>query len=602
MSTTHPVEVSGTLCEAFQLTARIEPLSIALRNVGGSNVYTWQQYSDNVRKVAAAYHKLGLRRGDTIAFMMSNRPEFIWLDSAAMHLGAACYSIYNTSSPDQIAHCFTNAGNRIIVAEAQFVPAILASGVAMEHIITIDGRPDGATMTVEELLDHGDPGFDFEAAWRAVQPDDILCLIYTSGTTGPPKGVQLSHDNVMATLRAGREVIKNDFGDRGLSYLPSAHVADRVLGLYSPAAFGIQVTYVNDPKQFAEALPDCRPTGWLAVPRIWEKLKIGIEMKVNEATGIKLKLGKWALAQAAIRGQATLDNRPLTAKEQRKVNLADKLVLSKVREALGLDQLKWCWSGAAPIAPETLQFFSGLGIEICEIWGMSESCGSGTLNPPGQTKIGSVGPALPGTEVRIEPDPDFFEAWGEGAGELLIRGRGVMVGYRNEPEKTAEAIDSEGWLHTGDIGIMDEDGYFTIVDRKKEIIINAAGKNMSPANIENTIKNTTPILSAVAVIGDGRPYNTALVTLDPDAAAMYAEKAGVSADPAELAKDAGLVKMIEDGIAAGNAKLSRVEQIKAFKLMPMFWMPGGDELTPTLKLRRGPIEQKYTAEIEDLYA
>jgi long-subunit acyl-CoA synthetase (AMP-forming) len=256
-----------------------------------------------------------------------------------------------------------------------------------------------------------------------------------------------------------------------------------------------------------------------------------------------------------------------------------------------MDQLKWAWSGAAAIAPETLTFFMGLGINVCELWGMSELSGAGTLNPPGKAKVGTVGPPLPGVELKIAED-----------GELLFKGPGVMAGYRKAPEQTADAIDADGWLHTGDVAVIDEDGYVTIVDRKKELIINAGGKNMSPSNIENTIKVTTPLVSAIAVIGDGRPYNVALVTLDPDAAAAYAENAGIAADPAVLAKDAGLVAAVQAGIDAGNAKLSRVEQIKKFEVLPVFWLPGSDELTPTLKLRRRPIAEKYAAQIERLYA
>ena len=266
-------------------------------------------------------------------------------------------------------------------------------------------------------------------------------------------------------------------------------------------------------------------------------------------------------------------------------------MLSKIRTTLGLDQLKWAWSGAAAIAPETLEFFLGLGIDVCEIWGMSEISGAGTINPPGKAKVGSVGPPMPGIEVRLAED-----------GELLVRGDTVMSGYRKDPVKTAETIDADGWLHTGDVATIDADGYVTIVDRKKELIISSGGKNMSPSNIENTLKVTTPIASAITVIGDGRAYNVALVTLDPDAAAAYAEKAGVAPDPEALAQDPAVRALVQQGIDAGNAKLSRVEQVKKFEIVPSFWMPGGDELTPTLKLRRRPISEKYAATIERLYA
>jgi long-chain acyl-CoA synthetase len=266
-------------------------------------------------------------------------------------------------------------------------------------------------------------------------------------------------------------------------------------------------------------------------------------------------------------------------------------VLGKVRAALGMSELKWAWSGAAAIAPETLQFFMGLGINVCELWGMSETTGAATINPPGKVKVGTVGPALPGVQIKLAED-----------GEILVKSPGNMLGYRKEPERTAETIGADGWLSTGDIGTIDGDGYLTIVDRKKEIIINAAGKNMSPANIENTLKVTTPLAATIVVVGDARAYNVALVTLDPEGSAAYAEKAGLAADPAVLAKDPGLNAEIQKGIDAGNAKLSRAEQVKKFEVLPVFWLPGSDELTPTLKLRRKPIADKYYSVIEGLYA
>jgi long-chain acyl-CoA synthetase len=581
-----------TVCAAFQQIVRIDPSAVALRTVGDTVTLTWQQYADRVRTVAAGLSALGVEHGDTVAIMLTNRPEFAVVDTGAMHLGAIAFSIYNTSSPEQIAYLFGNAENRVAITETALLPAILASGVALDAVVCVDGKPEGATHTLEELEALGDPGFDFDAAWQAVEPDDVLTLIYTSGTTGPPKGVQLTHANLVETTRAAMEVVDVKYGDRITSFLPAAHIADRASTLYFMAVRGVQVTYVADPRAVAAALPDCRPTIWFAVPRVWEKIKTAVEAKVaNEADPKKKRIAQFALAMAARQADAKLEGRPLSPIDRVKLAIADKLVLSKIRETLGMSELKWAWSGAAAIAPETLKFFIGLGVEVCELWGMSEMTGAGTINPPGRAKVGSVGLPLPGTEVKLAED-----------GELLFRGSGVMIGYRKDPEKTAEAIDADGWLHTGDVATTDADGYVTIVDRKKELIISSAGKNMSPANIENTLKVTTPLAFAVVVIGDARPYNVALVTLDPDAAAAYAEKAGIATDPAVLAKDPAVIAAIQAGIDAGNAKLSRVEQVKKFEVLPTFWMPGGDELTPTLKLKRRPIGEKYAAEIERLYA
>ncbi|WP_109509221.1 AMP-binding protein [Nocardioides speluncae] len=582
----------ATVCEAFQQTAKIDPGAVALRTAGDNVSITWREYAERVRKTAAGFASIGVQRGDAVAIMLTNRPEFAWVDAGAMHLGAIGFSIYNTSSPEQVEYLFGNAENKVVVTETALLPAILGSGVALEHVVCVDGKPDGATMTLEELEAAGADNFDFEAAWKAVQPDDLLTLIYTSGTTGPPKGVQLSHRNCMETFTAAMKVVDVGFGDRITSFLPAAHIADRGSAQYFSAIRGVQITYVANPREVAAALPDCKPTIWFAVPRVWEKIKMGVEAKLAaETSPVKKRLAGWAFGLAAKNAEARLAGKSLSGLDGVQFGLADKLVLSKVREALGMSELKWAWSGAAAIAPETLKFFMGLGLNVCELWGMSETSGASTVNPPGKAKVGTVGPPLPGVELKLADD-----------GEVLVKCAGNMVGYRKDLEKTADTIDADGWLHTGDIGTIDSDGYLTIVDRKKEIIINAAGKNMSPSNIENTLKVTTPLAATIAVIGDAKPYNVALVTLDPDAAAAYADKHGLANDPAVLAKDAGLLAAVQKGIDAGNAKLSRVEQVKKVEVLPTYWLPGSEELTPTLKLRRKPIAAKYADQIDALYS
>jgi long-subunit acyl-CoA synthetase (AMP-forming) len=326
---------------------------------------------------------------------------------------------------------------------------------------------------------------------------------------------------------------------------------------------------------------------------VWEKLKVAVEMAVQHEPDEARRHGmQWALGVGKRKvgfEQAGQDIPPELAAEYAK---ADEAVLSKLRAKLGFSELRWAVSGAAPIAPDTLGFFAALGVPISEIWGMSELSCIATAVAPKDARLGTVGKLLPGLESRIAGD-----------GEFLVRGPLVMKGYRKEPEKTAEAIDSEGWLHTGDIMTEDADGYLRIVDRKKELIINAAGKNMSPANIENTIKASCSLIGGMVTIGEARPYNTALITLDPDLAAGMAAKLGLPDASAEaLATLSDLVDQIRAGIAAGNEKLSRVEQIKRFRILPVFWEPGGDELTLTMKLRRKPISSKYAAEIEELYA
>ena len=581
-----------TLCEAFQRTAAIDPDAVALRTVGDTQTLTWREYAEQVRRVTAGLAALGVRRGDTVSLMMANRIEFFPLDVGAQHLGATCFSVYNTLAAEQLTYLFSNAETKVVVCEAQYVDRIRASGAAIDHIVCIDGSPEG-TMSLEELYAGGVADFDFESTWRAVQPDDVATLIYTSGTTGNPKGVEMTHANLLFESTAVAQVLDARFGDRITSYLPSAHIADRWSGLYSQEVFGTQITVVPDARAIAAALPDVRPTIWGAVPRVWEKLKASIEFAVaNEPDDTTRQGLQWGLSVGAKKAAALLAGAPVPDDIAAEWAQADELVLSPLRVKLGLAQLRWSVSGAAPIPKETLGFFVGLGIPISEVWGMSELSCIASVSHPRDARLGTVGKLLPGLEGTIADD-----------GEFLVRGPLVMKGYRKEPKKTAEAIDSDGWLHTGDILETDDDGYLRIVDRKKELIINAGGKNMSPSNIENTIKAACPLIGVIIALGDARPYNTALIVLDAESAGPYAAQRGLAdASSAALAADPGLIGEIAAGIADGNSKLSRVEQIKRFRVLPTFWEPGGDEITLTMKLKRKPINEKYAAEIEELYA
>ncbi|HZQ32548.1 MAG TPA: fatty acid--CoA ligase FadD11 [Mycobacterium sp.] len=585
-------ERPATLCEAFQRTVAVDPDAVAVRTPGDTQTMTWREYADQVRRVTAGLAALGVRRGDTVSLMMGNRIEFYPLDVGAQHLGATCFSVYNTLAAEQLTYLFTNAETKVAICEQQYVDRIKASGANVEHIVCIDGSPEG-TMSLDEMLAGGDRDFDFESSWRAVQPDDVATLIYTSGTTGNPKGVEMTHTNLLFETFAVAEVLGVEFGDRITSFLPSAHIADRWGCLYSQEVFGTQVTVVSDARAIAAALPDVRPTIWGAVPRVWEKLKAAIEFSAaNEPDDTKRQGLQWALAVAAKKAAAVVAGEPVPDDVAAEWAKADEMVLSKLREKLGLDQMRWAVSGAAPIPKETLAFFAGLGVPICEVWGMSELSCVASVSHPRDAKLGTVGRLLPGLEGKVADD-----------GEFLVRGPLVMKGYRKEPEKTADAIDSDGWLHTGDILDMDDDGYLRIVDRKKELIINAGGKNMSPANIENTIKAACPLVGVIIAIGDSRPYNTALIVLDAESAGPYAAQHGLpDASAKTLAEDPDVINQIAGGVAEGNSKLSRVEQIKRFRILPTFWEPGGDEITLTMKLKRKPINEKYAAEIEELYA
>jgi long-subunit acyl-CoA synthetase (AMP-forming) len=585
--------VVSTLPQAFQETAALEPDAVAIRTVGDKVVITWRQYANRVRKIAAGLSALGVQPGHTVGLMLRNRPEFQLTDTAVMHLGAIAFSIYNTSAPDQIRYLFSNAENNVVITEKDFLPAVKEAGTDLAQVIVVDADVDGC-LTLEQLESLGAKAdFDFDAAWRAVRPGDIATLIYTSGTTGPPKGVELTHANVMAAFSAIVDLIGMQPTDRITSYLPHAHIADRVTGHYANMVLGVQVTDVADPRAIAEALPDVRPTMFLGVPRVWNKIKTGIETKLDtEATGIRRQLALWAIDTGIQAARLTLAGESVPPSLAFRRNIADRLVLAKLRHALGLDQVRWAVIGAAPSPVETIEFVWGLGIPVYEVWGLSESVGCGTSNRPGAYKVGSIGQPLSGVEISVAGD-----------GELLIRGPVVMRGYRHQPEKTIEAIDLDGWLHTGDIGTIDEQGFVTILDRKKELLVNEAGKNLSPANIEMAIQSTSPLIDQVVAFGDAKPYVTALVVLDSDAVAAQAAALSM-ADPslAAFAQHRQAREMLTAAVLEGNSKLSRVEQIKRFLIVGTPWEPGGDELTPTMKLKRKPIAEKYSAEIENLYA
>jgi len=551
---------ASTLGEAFLRTASERADHVALRTPRDRTTITWREYRERVERIAAGLAGLGVERGDAVALMLLNRPEFHLVDTAALLLGATPFSIYNTSTAEQIDHLFTNAANRVVVTEQAFVPVIGEARrrvPGIEHVVVVDHDEYGA-LTLAELEEKGSSRFDFMRTAAAVEPNDVATLIYTSGTTGPPKGVQLTHANLMAECRAVATRLPTTVGGHGVSFLPSAHIADRWGSHYFLSMmYGGTITSIPDPRTVAIHLPDARPTGWGAVPRTWEKLKAALEAK-----GITDPAALPDAAKAAI------------------------------RKRLGLDRAEWLVCGAAPCQVEVLEYFDALGLTVLESWGMSETSCCATVNPPGAPRFGTSGPVLDGVELKLAAD-----------GEVLVRGPLVMAGYRNEPAMTATAIDADGWLQTGDIGKLDDDGFLSIVDRKKEIIINSGGKNMSPANIEARLKAAHPLIGQAVAIGDRRPYVVALLVLDPEVAVHFAAERGIGdASTQALAPHPTVRDVIAEAVRIANRSLSRVAQIKNFAILGDDWLPGGDELTPTIKLKRKPIALKYAGTIDALYA
>ncbi len=584
-----------TVVEALRRTAAAHPDLVAVRTPDDAVSLTWSRVLERVDAIAGGLARLGVGRGDTVAIMLANRPEFHLVDLAAAMLGATPFSIYTTYPAGEIRYLCTDAETKVAIVEPQFLDVVLEARrelPALEHVIVVDGEsaPDGVVSLAE--VEGSDPDFDVAAAAAEVGPDDVLTLIYTSGTTGPPKGVQLSHHNVMVSASAIEQIIALEAGSRLISWLPAAHIAERMAHHYIPVIYAGQVTTCPNPREVVSFLPQVRPNWFFAVPRIWEKLKAGLEAMLAGQPAEQRAPVEQALRNSIERTRRRQRGEPVPEEMEAAWRQADEQMFSGLRKMLGLDEVLSVNVGAAPTPVEVLEFFHAIGIELAELWGMSETCGFGTCNRPGEVRIGTVGPASPGAELKLAED-----------GELLIRGEFMMLGYRNQPEKTAESTSEGGWFHTGDIAEIDADGYVKIVDRKKELIINAAGKNMSPANIEAAIKTGSPLIGQACCIGDRRPFNTALVVLDADYAPQWAAAHELPESSLEaLADEPAVREAVQAGIDEANAHLARVEQIKKFTIVRGDWMPGGDELTPTMKLKRKPIGAKYEAEIEAMYA
>jgi long-chain acyl-CoA synthetase len=567
---------------------------------------SWREYRDRVAEVAMGLRSLGVGRGDFVAIMARNEPEHLLGDLGVVHAGATAVSIYNTLAPEQIAYIAGHCEAKVaIVGCREFMERwekIKADLPALQHVVVVDDYGDFSdydwTLSWDDLVSRGRSALqaeggrkEFEQTWRSVQPADLATLVYTSGTTGPPKGVMISHRNVLWTAESLNRTGIYEEGLRAISYLPLAHIAERMathyLGMYKAA----HVHMCPEVLRVFEYVPDVRPNAFLGVPRVWEKLQAGIMAALSaEPNERKRKIALQAVevGRQAARHEAAGRSVPLGLRVKR--TLFEKLVFSKIRHEVGLDQCTLAATAAAPISPDTLEFFDGIGLPLYEVYGMTEETGPATINTKIRRKVGTVGPALPGVELRFEDD-----------GELLIRGGVVTAGYYKDPEKTAETFDTDGWLHTGDIATIDGDGFVKIVDRKKELLITAGGKNISPANLEALLK-AHPLISQACVVGDQRPYPAALIVLDGEVAPSWAASNGVSFDAiGSFAAEPRVVAEIQGAVDDANQHVSQVERIKRFTILPTEWTVDSEELTPTLKLKRRVIKEKYAEEIESLY-
>jgi long-chain acyl-CoA synthetase len=556
----------------------------------------YRAFSHQVKRVGKALLALGCEPGGTVSILGFNRSEWVIFDLACMAIGGAPAGIYTTCSPSEVAYIIRHARSPVVLVEneAQYrkVQSERAALPDLKWIVTMRGaRVTGPDVIAWDDLDARGAGVTDEAFFarmHALEPEGLATLIYTSGTTGPPKGVMLSHGNLAWTAKTAEEMRGPKVGvDRGLSYLPLSHIAEQMFTIHGAITGGSSVYYAESIEKVADNLKEVRPTIFFGVPRIWEKLHAGISGKLAEAKGAKAKIAAWAMAvgrQVSAHKMTGKTVPPLLAAQHR---IADRLFFSKVKQAIGLDQARMCVSGAAPVAKEVLELFAALDLVVQEVYGQSEDTGPTSYNRPGMVRLGTVGPVFPGVEVKIAED-----------GEILVRGPNVFLGYYREPEATAEVL-RDGWLHSGDLGAFDADGFLSITGRKKEIIITAGGKNIAPKNIEAALKNH-PLVGEAVVIGDRRKFLTVLLTLDLEATARFFKERGLPGSTHDE-NHPDLVAEVQRAVDAVNADLARVEQVKKFRILPRPFGIDTGELTPTLKVKRRVIAEKFGPEIEAMY-
>ena len=604
-----------TIIGRFHERVRTHPEKVALRYKEGASWrdITWRDYGDSVRKVAKSLHALGFKPGDKMSLLSGNRPEWHIADIGCLSFGGATAPVYATNSPEQVAYIVGHSDSKVACVEnTEQLEKILKMRSELPNLTKVvvfegyDGSADKElVLSWDDFLALANDVDDkiYDDTTGNIKPEDLATFVYTSGTTGPPKAVMLSHANIWWTATHSEQHIPIGEADgaRALSYLPLSHIAERMISHLLQIYYGTQTWFGGGVPTLIEDLQECKPTYFFAVPRVWEKFYAGVTSKMAAADpdDRKVKIAKKAIAagrrvteleqEAVKRGGKLTDAKiPLGLKLQHSV--LDKLALSKVRAAFGLEECSLALSAAAPLAAELIWFFHSVGIKVCEGYGQSEDNGPTTWNPPDAILIGSVGSALPGLEVKIAED-----------GEVLARGGNVMQGYYKNEKATTETVDSDGWLHSGDVGEFNEHGYLKITDRKKDLIITAGGKNIAPQEIENRLK-FHGLISQVVVIGDRRPFLSALVTLDEEKAPEFAREHGIEGDMAAIAAHERTLKEIQGAVDELNSNLSKVEGVKKFRVLERDFLQEENEITPTLKVKRRTIGDLYADVIEEMYA
>jgi long-chain acyl-CoA synthetase len=598
--------LSPNIATAFAATVEVQGDAPAYSDkVGiegaGWRTLSWRELRETALDLACALVDLGVQPGDRVAIMASNRLEHVLADIAAMHAGAVTMSIYNTLSRSQVAYVAGHSEPAVAVLEsadhvARWAQAVEEGSVGQVVVMDEEAATDGA-ITWDQLLERGratrqQHQDEVDRRWRATTLDQPATILYTSGTTGNPKGVVISHGNVLFEVESGNRTAGVEGETIGVSYLPYAHIAERILSLYIPQVDGGHTHLIGDPSQLVGALGEVRPNRFFGVPRVWEKIQTGIAGLLAMETD---EQKKQAVADAMRVGLEYVESQQYgeqtSAELQARFDAVDAAVLTPMKSMLGLERVTWAGSASAPMPLETAKFFAGLGLCIFDIYGMTETTGSVTACGPGSFRLGTVGRAQPGIEVSLGAD-----------GEILTRGPVSTSGYHKNPEASAELIDDDGWVHTGDIGEIDADGFVRVVDRKKEMIITSSGKNIAPSNIENLLKES-PLIGHALAFGEGKPYVVAILTIDAEVAPAVAGQLGIQyADLAELAENPQILGVVGEAVDAANQRLSRPEQVKKWRLLPVEWTAESSELTPTLKLKRRVVHANYAHVLEELYS
>ncbi|MGI9606142.1 MAG: AMP-dependent synthetase/ligase [Acidimicrobiales bacterium] len=557
---------------------------------------TWAEYNDLTRRTGRAMISLGVGEGNVVTILGNNRPEWVITALAAMRIGGVCAGVYTTCSAEEIGYIVGHAESPLLIVEnlEQLGRVEQAWGDLpdLANVVLMRGAgesDDPRVLSWEDFLARADdtPDEEIDKRLAALEPAQLADLIYTSGTTGPPKAVMLTHENLEWTARTLASQVSVTSDEVALSYLPLSHIAEQTASLLMPVIFGYAVWFCHDGLQLADYLKDARPTTFFGVPRVWERFEAGISSQFAESTGAKAKILDWARGVGSKMTEVENEGGTPSAALKAQSALAHKLVFSKLRDALGFDRARLLVSGAAPIPRSTLDFFASLGMGITELYGQSEDTGPTTTNLPGATRYGTVGRPVKGVEVKIADD-----------GEILVRGKNVFAGYYKNPEATAETL-IDGWLHSGDLGSFDADGYLSIVGRKKDIIITSGGKNIAPQNIEEALSGIDIVGNAV-VVGDQQRFLVALLTIEPEAGGRFAAEHGLDADA--MNDSAEVRQHLESAISKSvNPLMARVEHVRNFVVLPHDFTTETGELTPTLKIKRAVVNDMYAAQIAACY-